>query len=381
MSQFAFSCEPGWEDRLIGELQRVFPRSANAQAAEGWVASQLSGDDPIGTPCVALCAQCLPRAESIIAESISAWGQAAGQRLIAGLEGHAGPWRLHVFGAYPSLEKGDRHLAATRKSLPRRPVARSQSPFSTGADGAVGRRRCQLIRENVDSLLRKRQRRLLRTQTVADEPWKDGEALVQVGLATAASGYFSLCEEPLRLQLRRMISPFAGGVVEIEADRQAPSRAFAKLVEAELRFGQRISAGQTCVDLGSSPGSWAYVALKRGARVVAIDRSPLRADLMANPALTFLRGDAFAFRPPETVDWLLCDVIAFPQRIIELLQSWIAGRWCRRFCVTIKFRGDSEYSLLEPLKAWLAGAGTEFILRRLTNNKNEVTVVGEVTTG
>jgi 23S rRNA (cytidine2498-2'-O)-methyltransferase len=266
------------------------------------------------------------------------------------LDGHIGPWRLHVFGVY-------------------------------GADGAVGRRRCQLIRENIEALLRKKQRRLLRTQTVADEPWSDGEALVQAGLATTGSGYFSLCEEPMRFQLRRMISPFTGGAVEIAADRQAPSRAFAKLIEAELRFGQHISKGQTCVDLGSSPGSWAYVALQRGARVVAIDRSPLRSDLMANPALTFLRGDAFAYRPTETVDWLLCDVIAFPQRIIELLQSWIAGRWCRRFCVTIKFRGDSEYASLEPLKAWLADAGVEFILRRLTSNKNEVTAIGEVATG
>ena len=83
----------------------------------------------------------------------------------------------------------------------------------------------------------------------------------------------------------------------------------------------------------------------RRARVVAIDRSPLRPDLMANPALTFLRGDAFKYQPPETVDWLLCDVIAFPQRIIDLLQTWIAGRWCRRFCVTIKFRGNAEYPL------------------------------------
>ena len=54
MSQFAFSCEPGWEDRLIGELQRVFPQSANAHVADGWVVSDLSGDDSVGTPCVAL---------------------------------------------------------------------------------------------------------------------------------------------------------------------------------------------------------------------------------------------------------------------------------------------------------------------------------------
>jgi 23S rRNA (cytidine2498-2'-O)-methyltransferase len=348
MSRFAYTCESGWEVRLIDELQRVFPQSRHRQTADGWVVGNLSDDEPIAVPSVALCSQCLPQAEAIEAESISAWGQAAGERIVAGFENYPRPWRLHVFGVYR-------------------------------VDGPVGRRRGQLIREHIESLLRKRQRRLLRTQTAAEGPWAPGEALVQVGLTSATNGYFSLCEEPLRLELRRLISPFAGGVAEIPADRRAPSRAFAKLVEAELRFGQRISAGQTCIDLGSSPGSWAYVALNRGARVVAIDRSPLRSDLMANPALTFLRGDAFGYKPPEMVDWLLCDVIAFPQRIIELLQTWVAVRWCRRFCVTIKFRGTVEYSLLEPLKAWLAAAGTEFILRRLTNNKNEVTAIGELT--
>ena len=347
MNQFVYSCEPGWEYRLIDELQQVFPRSHHAQMADGWVVGDLSEDEPIGTPSVAFCTQCLPRAETIDAESISAWGQAVGPKIIAGLEGHSGPWRLHVFGVFDG-------------------------------DGPVSRRRCQLIRENIESLLQKKQRRLLRTLTIADGPWTDGEALVQVGLTTAAHGYFSLCDAALRHQMRRMISPFPGGVAEISADREAPSRAFAKLVEAELRLGQRISTGQTCVDLGSSPGSWAYVALNRGARVVAIDRSPLRSDLMKNPALTFLRADAFEFKPPEAVDWLLCDVIAFPGPIIELLQTWIAGRWCRRFCVTIKFRGAAEYPLLDPLKSFLEDAGAEFILRRLTNNKNEVTAIGDV---
>jgi 23S rRNA (cytidine2498-2'-O)-methyltransferase len=347
MSRFVFTCEPGWEDPLIDELRRVFPQSRHARsAADGCVVSEMR-DEPSGTPSVALCRQCLPRAEAIEAKSISAWGQAAGQWLIAGLDSHTGPWRLHVFGI-------------------------------AGADGPVGRRRCQLIRENIESLLRKKQRRLLRTQSAADGPWAADEALVQVGLTDPTNGYFSLCDSRLRIELRRMIAPFSGGIVEIPADRNAPSRAFAKLAEAELRLGRSIGAGQTCVDLGSSPGSWAYLALRRGARVVAIDRSPLRSDLMANPRLTFQRSDAFTYKPPETVDWLLSDVVAFPQRIIELLQTWIAGRWCRWFCVTIKFRGTSDYALLEPLKSWLSAAEAEFILRRLTNNRNEVTAMGEV---
>jgi 23S rRNA (cytidine2498-2'-O)-methyltransferase len=267
--------------------------------------------------------------------------------MIDGLAGHAGPWRLHVFGVYHD-------------------------------SGALRPRRCQLIRDKIGSLLQKKQRRLLRSLTAGDGPWLRGEALVQVGLPMPDTGFLSICDADLRFRLRRMVAPFCGGIAGIAADRRAPSRAFAKLIEAELRLGRRIEAGQTCVDLGSSPGSWAYVALERGARVLAVDRSPLRADLMAHPALAFVRGDAFGYRPAERVDWLLCDVIAPAERIIELLQTWVAERWCRRFCVTIKFRGTSDYAILEPLKSWLAAADVEFILRRLTNNKNEITAIGEL---
>jgi 23S rRNA (cytidine2498-2'-O)-methyltransferase len=97
---------------------------------------------------------------------------------------------------------------------------------------------------------------------------------------------------------------------------------------------------------------------------------------MKHPSLEFVRGDAFRFVPPVPVDWLLCDVIAFPERVFELLKRWLTERWCRQFCVTIKFRGSEDYAKLEPIKSWLAASGADFQLRRLTNNKNEVTATG-----
>ena len=128
--------------------------------------------------------------------------------------------------------------------------------------------------------------------------------------------------------------------------------------------------------LGSSPGSWTYVALNRGARVIAVDRSPLRADLMRHPNLMFVRGDAFRFAPPAPVDWLLCDVIAYPDRVLALLERWLTERWCRKFCATIKFRGHGDYAMLERFKTMLEESGAEFQLRRLNSNKNEVTAMG-----
>jgi 23S rRNA (cytidine2498-2'-O)-methyltransferase len=263
------------------------------------------------------------------------------------LHGHNGPWRLHVFCV---------------------PITDSSATFS----------RCRFIEKAIAAHLQKKQRRLVRTWNHEHAlPLQLDEYLLQVALRTATAGYLSaiaLDDWPI---WRRSVSRFPGGALELPADHRAPSRAFAKLAEVEIRLARPIVAAETCIDLGSSPGSWAYWALKRGAKVVAVDRSPLRADLMRRSKLTFVRGDAFGYRPPQPVDWLLCDVIAFPAKTITLVQQWLAADWCRRFCVTIKFRGQTDYNQLEPLKAWLMSAGHNFYLRRLTANKNEVMLFGQ----
>ncbi|HQU46336.1 MAG TPA: SAM-dependent methyltransferase, partial [Pirellulales bacterium] len=297
-------------------------------------------------PCVAFAAQCLPDALGVSATSVSQWAAQTGQWLIERLRGHAGPWRLHVF-CVPTTER------------------------------RVTPARCRYIEQGIAELLRKKQRRLLRTWNRDPRPLPTpDEWLVQFGLRTSTAGYGSAVDSGRWHDWRRCVSRFPGGVVGVAGDRQAPSRAFAKLAEVELRLARPILAGETCVDLGSSPGSWAYWALRRGAHVVAVDRSPLRADLMRHDHLTFLQGDAFRYQPAEPVDWLLCDVVAFPSRILELVQRWLARGWCRHFCVTIKFRGQGDYAKIEPLKASLSAGGHDFYLRRLTANKNEVTLFG-----
>jgi 23S rRNA (cytidine2498-2'-O)-methyltransferase len=340
-----FACEPGWEGVLADELRRVFPAADSRMIAEGWVAVEVDRAELPATPIVVFASQCLPNAVAIEAGSIAIWVQAVGPRIIEALSEHSGPWRLHVFGVY-------------------RP------------EGAVGPRRATLIENGIVELFRKKQRRLLKSQTPGTELFAGGEALVQIALVTPSFGFSSICLPETLEPLRRCVSPFFGGIVDVPPDRRAPSRAFAKLLEAEIRLGRGIAPGDTCVDLGSSPGSWAYVALRRGAKVIAVDRSPLRADLMKYPSLEFVRGDAFRFRPSAPVDWLLCDVIAFPERVFELLKLWLTERWCRQFCVTIKFRGTDDYAKLEPIKSWLAASRADFQLRRLTSNKNEVTAMG-----
>jgi 23S rRNA (cytidine2498-2'-O)-methyltransferase len=345
--KFVFACEHKWEHVLADELRRMFPAAGAQMIAKGWIAAEFVPRELSTAPTVAFASQCLPDADEIEAVSIATWVQTVGPRVIEELSEHTGPWRLHVFGVYQ-------------------------------LNGAVGPRRATLIENGIIEFLRKKQRRLLKTRTSGMDLFAEGEALVQVGLVTSSSGFLSVALPETLKRLRRCVSPFPCGIVEVPPDRHAPSRAFAKLLEVEIRLSRRIETGATCVDLGSSPGSWAYVALRRGAKVVAVDRSPPRSDLMKDPSLEFVRGDAFRFVPLAPVDWLLCDVIAFPDRVFELLKRWLTERWCRQFCVTIKFRGTADYAKLEPIKNWLAASSAEFLIRRLTSNKNEVTVAGIV---
>ena len=76
--------------------------------------------------------------------------------------------------------------------------------------------------------------------------------------------------------------------------------------------------------------------------MTAIDRSPLNADLMRDPKVEFVQGDAFSFNPLDTaecggggqcVDWMVCDVIAEPLRVPQLLEAWYCSCACVRACV------------------------------------------------
>jgi 23S rRNA (cytidine2498-2'-O)-methyltransferase len=323
-------------------LAEELGRSSSLIPAQGeW----LEVDDLGELPLLPFARQVLPQACRIEAASINSWADAIAQAVSQGLP-HEQPWRLHLWPQY--------------------------------GEGRAGRHRCQLIREAVHERLKKRARGLLRRLEDTDHPFRPETSLVQAALTDPGAGYLSLAPAPQPHAWRAVVSSFTAGDVPVAEDKAAPSRAFAKLAESEQRLGRRISPGQTCVDLGASPGSWTYVALQRGARVTAIDRSPLRDDLMRHPRLHFLQADAFRFKPDTPVDWLICDIIAAPQRSIDLLLEWLAERRMRQFVVTIKFKGTDEYGVLSQLKDRAPGLCADFRLNRLCSNKNEVCAFGVV---
>ncbi len=159
-------------------------------------------------------------------------------------------------------------------------------------------------------------------------------------------------------------------------DRAPPSRAYQKLEEAFAWMGAEPRAGETCVDLGAAPGGWTATALKRGARVVAVDRAPLAPPLSRHPKLATVIGNAFTYLPAAPVDWLLCDVVCEPPRSLAICDAWLARGLCRNLIVTVKFKGRAGYGVLAELPALFERVRPVFArTKQLAHNKNEVTVM------
>ncbi|MEW5848639.1 MAG: SAM-dependent methyltransferase [Myxococcota bacterium] len=331
------TCWPGREAALLGELTRVFPRSRHFSNHPGTTESLLFPDEATKVVSLAFATQVLPHPAEVRGRHPSELAHALAQHVLDALRGHRGPWRLHVFGqarAPRVLEAVRAELAESHAALLARLVADDTAPFS------------------------------------------EDELFLQAMLVGSDRAWFSAVSPEERVLLRRVVSHHPGGEIPIPDDVYPPSRAFKKLLEAEAHLGTPLRSGETAVDLGASPGGWTAVALRRGLRVTAVDRSPLRDDLMQHEALTFVRGDAFAYQPPEPVDWLLCDVIAFPVRTTELLKTWLSRRWCRQFVVSVKFKGEEDYARLEEVKRILKQNTWDFCVRQLPSNGNEVCAMG-----
>jgi 23S rRNA (cytidine2498-2'-O)-methyltransferase len=97
---------------------------------------------------------------------------------------------------------------------------------------------------------------------------------------------------------------------------------------------------------------------------------------MAHPNLLFIKGDGFRFQPDQPVDWLLCDIIAPPDRSLALLERWLGNAWCRSFVATVKFRGSNYFPILSKCSELLQSHCCDFMLKHLQTNHNEVTLAG-----
>lgn len=165
-------------------------------------------------------------------------------------------------------------------------------------------------------------------------------------------------------------SPFPLGEITFAEDKQAPSRAYMKLWEYFTLTGQYPQKGETCMDLGSSPGGWTWVLSNLGANVISVDKAPLAPELQTRKNIRSLKKDAFTLKPEDVgpIDWLFSDIICYPARLLELVQEWQASGLVKNFVCTIKFQGETDFQTLQAFQA-IPGSHTQ----HLFVNKHEVT--------
>ncbi|MGQ7248271.1 23S rRNA (cytidine(2498)-2'-O)-methyltransferase RlmM [Halomonas sp. V046] len=198
--------------------------------------------------------------------------------------------------------------------------------------------------------------------------WRDGDQ-VQLGMSFPGNR-----------------SEFPGGIRRLRFPHAAPSRSTLKLEEAWHEFvprdewEERLGEGMQAADLGAAPGGWTWQLVQRGMHVYAIDNGPMDKTLMATGMVEHLREDGFVWEPPMRLDWLVCDIVDKPARVIFMMERWLEKRWCREAIFNLKLpmkrRWEEVSHCVDGLAQRLGEAGVSATIqcRHLYHDREEVTV-------
>ncbi|MFH1519188.1 MAG: SAM-dependent methyltransferase [Candidatus Omnitrophota bacterium] len=168
----------------------------------------------------------------------------------------------------------------------------------------------------------------------------------------------------------------------MQMDPLAPSRSYLKVEEAYHVLGCQPRINETVIDLGAAIGGWSYSALKRKAKVIAIDNASLKEPVRSHPNLTHLKEDALKFKPDKnkSADWLFCDIIENPEIILKLLNTWLKNAWCRKFIVNLKIGRSDPIALISKIKDEKTGLTpycSALKIRQLYHDREEITLIGK----
>jgi 23S rRNA (cytidine2498-2'-O)-methyltransferase len=182
---------------------------------------------------------------------------------------------------------------------------------------------------------------------------------------------WTLWDEKTILVSRQRWKPFPHGEITFVQDKKAPpNRAYLKLWEAFTLMGEYPGAGDTCLDLGASPGGWTWVLQNLGAQVIAVDKAALDPKIARLANVKFRKESAFALQPGDfkNIDWLFLDIICYPERLLQLIRKWRgSGRVCN-IVATVKFQGPTDKNVINQFHG-LENSN----LIHLQNNKHELT--------
>jgi len=185
-------------------------------------------------------------------------------------------------------------------------------------------------------------------------------------------GCFSLLDHNTLLYATQRWKKWPLGHCHFIEDRvNPPNRAYLKLWEALSLLANKPAPGETALDLGAAPGGWTSVLQSLGTQVTAVDKAPLDPRIAALPGVSFLQQSAFALEPQDwdkKLDWLVCDLACYPERLYALLHKWLAADKAKHYLFTIKLQGDTNLQMIQQFKD-IPGSRT----LHLFHNKHEAT--------
>lgn len=168
-------------------------------------------------------------------------------------------------------------------------------------------------------------------------------------------GCYSLIDKNTLVYATKRLKKWPMGYCYFIEDKiNPPNRAYLKLWEALTLLGRYPQPGETAMDLGASPGGWTYVMQSLGAKVTAVDKAPLDERIARLPGVSFLQESAFGLDPAtwdKQIDWLLCDVACYPDRLYDLVVRWIESGKAKQMIFTIKLQGETNLAIINKFQA------------------------------
>lgn len=175
------------------------------------------------------------------------------------------------------------------------------------------------------------------------------------------------------------------GIPRLRKPREAPSRSTLKLAEAILEMlneqeRAQLRPGRRAVDLGASPGGWTWQLANRGVKVTAVDNGPMDKSLMESGLVEHLRADGFTYRPRHPVEWLVCDMVEKPARVVDLVARWFERGDCRAAIFNLKLPMKRRFeevqlslAVLHQRLSRLEG-NWRILARQLYHDREEITL-------
>ncbi|UTA46571.1 23S rRNA (cytidine(2498)-2'-O)-methyltransferase RlmM [Simiduia sp. 21SJ11W-1] len=184
-------------------------------------------------------------------------------------------------------------------------------------------------------------------------------------------------------------APWPMGIPRLKLPKESPSRATLKLEEAWHQFIPRdqwdhqLQGGQRAVDLGAAPGGWTWLLVQRGMFVEAVDNGPMQEALMETGQVTHHKADGFQFEPRKPVDWLVCDIVDKPARVVAMVSRWFEAGFCQQAIFNLKLPMKQRYQEVQKLLQRLAeacdaaGKPVNLRARQLYHDREEITVMAQ----